>query len=53
MYDQGNYIRLDQNVLKTSSEDEYEKGLQDVFTKTNVCWESNESIFSRPIKTNF
>ena len=31
MYDQDEYIGLDQNVLKTSSEDEDERRLQDVF----------------------
>ena len=30
-YELGEYIRLDQDVLKTSSEDEHEKRLQDVF----------------------
>ena len=30
-YDQDEYIDLDQDVLKTSSEDEDERGLQDVF----------------------
>ena len=38
-YDQDEYIRLDQGVLKTSSEDEDERRLQDVFVKTNVCWD--------------
>ena len=62
-YDQDEYIGLDQDVLKkssedicvrwiysswsrrledvlkTSSEDEDERRLQDVFIKTNVCWE--------------
>ena len=28
-----------QDVLKTSSEDEDERRLQDVFIKTNVCWD--------------
>ena len=28
-----------EDVLKTSSEDEDERRLQDVFIKTNVCWE--------------
>ena len=28
-----------QDVLKTSSEDKDERRLQDVFIKTNVCWE--------------
>ena len=27
-----------EDVFKTSSEDEYERRLQDVFIKTNVCW---------------
>ena len=38
MYELGEYIRLDQDVLKTSSEDEDERRLQDAFIKTNVCW---------------
>ena len=37
-YSQDKYIGLDQDVLKTSSEDEDERRLQDVFIKTNVCW---------------
>ena len=37
-YDQDEYITLDQEVLKTSSEDEDRKRLQDVFIKTNDCW---------------
>ena len=50
-YDQDEYIGLDQDVfwrrmskmnifvlIKTSSEDEDERHLQDVFIKTNVCW---------------
>ena len=40
MYDQDEYIGLDQNVLKTFSEDEDERRLQDVFIKTNFCWKS-------------
>ena len=28
-------------LIKTSSEDEDERRLQDVFIKTNVCWESD------------
>ena len=51
-YGQDEYIGLNQDVLKTRkaranifvliktfSEDENEKRLQDVFIKTNVCWE--------------
>ena len=38
MYGQGEYVRLNQDVLKTSSEDEDERCLQDVFIKTNVWW---------------
>ena len=34
-YDQDEYIGLDQDVLKTSSGDEGEKRLPDVFIKTN------------------
>ena len=30
-----------ENVLKTSSEDEDKRRLEDVFIKTNVCWEVN------------
>ena len=30
-YDWGKYIRLDQDVLKTSAEDEDERRLQDIF----------------------
>ena len=49
-YGQDEYIGLDQDVLKTSSEDvrlrqaysssedEDERRLQDVFINTNVCW---------------
>ena len=36
-------IRLDQDVLKTSSEDKDERRLQDVFIKTNVPWVKIES----------
>ena len=32
--------RLIEDVMKTSSEDEDERRLQDVFIKTNVCWET-------------
>ena len=32
-------IGLDQDVLKTSSEDKGERRLQEVIIKTNVCWE--------------
>ena len=32
--------------MKTSSEDEDERRLQDVFIKTNVCWDSIEEIIS-------
>ena len=35
---QDEYIGLE-DVLKTSSEDGDERRLQDVFIKTNVCWE--------------
>ena len=38
-YEQGEYIDLDQDVLKTSSEEKHKKRLQDVFTKTKICWE--------------
>ena len=38
-YEQGEYIDLDQDVLKTSSEDKDKRRLQDVFTKTKICWE--------------
>ena len=31
------------HVLKTSSKDEDERRLQDVFIKANVCWESSNS----------
>ena len=37
---QDEYIGLDQDVLKKSSEDEDERHLQDVLIKTNVWWES-------------
>ena len=45
-YDQDEYIGLDQDVLKTSSEDlcvrwiysSWSRRLEDVFIKTNVCW---------------
>ena len=45
-YSQDEYIGLDQDVLKTSSEDvrlrrtysSWSRRLQDVFIKTNVCW---------------
>ena len=37
-YKYSEYVRLDQDVLKTSSEDEGKRRLQDVFIKTNVCW---------------
>ena len=45
-YRQDEYIRLDQDVLKTSSEDvrlrrtnsSWSRRLKDVFIKTNVCW---------------
>ena len=30
------------DFFKTTSEDEDERGLQDVFIKTNVCWDSTE-----------
>ena len=38
-YDQDEYIGLDQDVLKTSCEDESETRLQYVFIKTYVSWE--------------
>ena len=47
-----------EDVLKTSSEDEHERRLQDFFIKTNVCWElfkkrdSNAGVFLR-ILPNF
>ena len=53
MYDQVEYICLDQDVSTASFADEDERSFEDVFTKTNVCWENNESIFSKTIKTNF
>ena len=37
-YELGEYIRLDEDVFKTSSEDEDERRLQDVSIETNVCW---------------
>ena len=45
-YSQDEYIGLDQDVLKTSSEDvrlrrtysSWSRRLEDVFIKTNVCW---------------
>ena len=45
-YSQDEYIGLDQDVLKTSSEDvrlrrtysSWSRHLEDVFIKTNVCW---------------
>ena len=37
-YVQGECIVLDQDVLKTTFEDKDKRRLQDVFTKTNVCW---------------
>ena len=43
-YDYGEYIHLDQDVLKTSSEDEEKRRLQDVFIKTNVCWGLTQQI---------
>ena len=59
-YSQDEYIGLDQDVLKTSSEDvrlrrtysswsrrledEDERRLQDVFIKTNVCWDGKIAI---------
>ena len=47
MYDQDEYIGLDQDVLKTSSEDVWvwswrrllKMKTKDVFIKTSVCWE--------------
>ena len=39
MYDKDEYIGFDQDVLKTSPEDEDKRSLQDVFIKTNVCRE--------------
>ena len=38
MYDQDEYVGLDEDVLKTTSEDEDQRRLEDVF-KANVCWE--------------
>ena len=38
MYELSEYFPLDQDVLKTSSEDGDERRLQDVFIKTNVSW---------------
>ena len=35
------FSRCLEDVLKTSFEDEGERRLQDVFIKTNVCWENN------------
>ena len=43
-YGQDKYIGLDQDVLKTSFEDEDEERLQDVFIKTNVCWAKIYSV---------
>ena len=43
-YDQDEYIGFDQDVLKTSSEDEEKRRLQDVFIKTNVCWGLTQQI---------
>ena len=37
-YGQDEYVRLDQDVWKTSSEDD-ERHLQDVFIKMDVCWD--------------
>ena len=46
-YDWGDYIRLDQDVLKMSSEDEGERRFQDVFIETNVCWDISLAIMRR------
>ena len=51
-YGQDEYIDLDQDVLKISSEDvwlrriysSWSRRLEDVFIKTNVCWEVNLKI---------
>ena len=39
-YGQDEYVPLDQDILKTSSEDEDERRLQDVLIKTNVWWDT-------------
>ena len=39
-HDQDEYIVLDYDVLKISSEDGDKRYLQDAFIKTNVCWDS-------------
>ena len=41
----GKYIRYDQDVLKTSSEDEDERRLLDIFIKTNVSWEQTPNEY--------
>ena len=51
-YGQDEYIDLDRDVLKMSSEDvwlrriysSWSRRLEDVFIKTNVCWEVNLKI---------
>ena len=58
-YSQDEYIGLNQDVfwsrmtkanifvlIKTSSEDEDERRLQDVFIKTNVCWVCSNEFFN-------
>ena len=38
-YRLGEYFCLNKDVLKTSSEDEDKRRLQDVFIKTDICWD--------------
>ena len=42
-----------EDVLKTPSENEDERHLQEVFIKTNVCWEKTiKNFFDEPIKND-
>ena len=42
-----------EDVLKTSSEDEYQRRLQDVFIKTNVCWVVTSLVIVVDIECKF
>ena len=45
-YDQGEYVCLDQDVLKTSFEDEHERRLQETNISWDLCW-SFAKVFLR------
>ena len=47
MYGQGEHIRLDQDVLKTSSRCLLKTKTKDVFIKTNASWEGGLRVFQK------